>query len=144
MLGSVSLIISMAFSSSDCMFGSIRMNPPHFRPAVPSSDCNSTKLLRTLPTLSDGGPTSPPAPPKDHIAPSELEAESSDSECPLRRPPAKVLRNEQLMYYKAYNGPRPITYVDTRLYQGGCNDYIEASHDDQLIRDLLDAHKIPR
>jgi hypothetical protein len=53
------------------------------------------------------------------------------------------------MYHKAYNGARPITYVDTRLYQGGRNDYIEAFHDDELIwlrliRDLLDAHKIPR
>ncbi len=129
------------------MFGSIRMNPPHFLPAVPSSGCNSTNSPDTIRRLLGGSS----APPKDHIAQSESEAESSDSECPLRRPPAKVLRNEQLMYYKAYSGPRPITYVDTRLYQGGCNDYIKASHDDQLIwlpvhliRDLLDAHKIPR
>ncbi len=64
--------------------------------------------------------TPPPAPPKDqYIAPSDTEsgAEISDSECPPRRLPAKVLRNGQLMYHKAYDGPRPITYVDTRLYQ---------------------------
>jgi hypothetical protein len=53
-------------------------------------------------------PTHPPAPP-------ESEAERSDSKRLPRRPPAKVLRNGQLMYHKAYNGPRPITYVDTRL-----------------------------
>ncbi len=53
------------------------------------------------------------------------------------------------MYHKAYDGPIPITYIDNRLYQGGCTDYIEAFNDDKLIwvllfRDLLDAHNIPR
>ncbi len=100
--------------------------------------------------LSRHYPTPPPAPPKgQYIAPSKLEAKSSDSERQLQRPPAKVLSNGQLMYHKAYNGLRPITYVDTRLYQGGRNDYIEAFHDNELIwlrliRDLLNAHKIPR
>ena len=92
----------------------------------------------------------PPAPPKDqHIPPSESEAESSDSERPRCRPPAKVFRKGQLMYHKAYHRPRPITYADARLYQGGRNDYIEAFNDDDLIwvltvRDLLDAHNIPQ
>ncbi len=41
------------------------------------------------------------------------------------------------------------SYVDTRLYQGGRNDYIEAFNDDNLvwvrtILDLLDAHNIPQ
>ena len=63
--------------------------------------------------------------------------------------PAKVLRNGQLMYHKTYDGPRPITYVDTRLYQGRPNDYIEAFNDEEVIwlrviRNLLDAHHIPR
>jgi hypothetical protein len=97
-------------------------------------------------------PTPPPAPPKDqYIAPSdtESEAETSDSECPPRRLPAKVLRNGQLMYHKAYEGPRPITCVDTRLCQGGPDYYIEAFNDEEVIwlrviRDLLDAHHIPR
>ena len=53
------------------------------------------------------------------------------------------------MYHKAYDGPKPITYVDTRLYQGGRNDYIEAFNQDEVIwvrkiRDVLDAHNIPR
>ena len=80
---------------------------------------------------------------------SQSEAETSDSECPPRRLPAKVLHNGQLKYHKAYDGPRPITYVDTRLYQGGPDDYIEAFNDDEVIwlrviRNLLDAHHIPR
>jgi hypothetical protein len=66
-----------------------------------------------------------------------------------RRLPAKVLRNGQLMYHQAYDGPRPITYVDTRLCQDGTDDYIEAFNDEEVIwlrviRDLLDAHHIPR
>jgi hypothetical protein len=58
------------------------------------------------------------------------------------------------MYHKTYDGPRPITYVDTtrhtRLFQGGPNDYIEAFNNEEVmiwlrvIRDLLDAHHIPR
>ncbi len=108
--------------------------------------------------LSPLYPTPPPAPPKDqYIAPShtELEAKTSDSACLPRRLPAKVLRNGQLMYHKAYHGPRPtrITYVDTRLYQGGpqADDYIKAFNDEEVIwlrvtviRDLLDAHHITR
>ena len=53
------------------------------------------------------------------------------------------------MYHKAYDGPKPITYVDTRLYQGGRNDYIEAFNQDEVIWlrricDVLGAHNIPR
>jgi hypothetical protein len=53
------------------------------------------------------------------------------------------------MYHKAYDGQRLITYVDTRLYQGGPDDYIEAFNDEEVIwlcviRDLLDAHHITR
>ncbi len=60
-----------------------------------------------------------------------------------------VLRNGQLMYHKAYDGPRQITYVDTKLYQGGPDDYIEAFNDKEVIWlhvicDLLDAHHITR
>ena len=100
--------------------------------------------------ISGRYPTPPAAPRKDqYIPPSESEAESSDTERPLRRPPAKVFRKGQLLYHKAYDGPKPITFVDTRLYQGGCNDYIEAFNEDELIwvrtiRDLLDAHNIPQ
>ena len=107
-----------------------------------------------LDQLSPHYPTPPPAPHKDQYVPpsdrdSQSEAETSDSECPPRRLPAKVLHNGQLKYHKAYDGPRPITYVDTRLYQGGPDDYIEAFNDDEVIwlrviRNLLDAHHIPR
>jgi hypothetical protein len=53
------------------------------------------------------------------------------------------------MYHKAYDGPRQITYVDTKLYQGGPDDYIEAFNDKEVIWlhvicDLLDAHHITR
>jgi len=100
--------------------------------------------------LSRRYPTIPAAPRKDQYIPSsESEAESSDSERPLRRLPAMVFRKGQLMYHKAYDGPKPITFVDTRLYQGGCMDYITAFNDDEVgwlrtISDLMDAHNIPK
>ena len=103
--------------------------------------------------LSRCYPTPPAAPRKDqYIPPSESEAESSDSEeseRTLLRPPTKVFHNGKLMYHKAYDGPKPITYVDTRLYEGGCNDYYEAFNEHDLIwvrriRDVLDSHNIPR
>ena len=42
-----------------------------------------------------------------------------------------------------------MTYVDTRLYEGGRNDYYEAYNQSDLhwvrrINNLLEAHKIPR
>ena len=53
------------------------------------------------------------------------------------------------MYHKAFMGARPITYVDTRLYEGGSNDYFEAYNQSDLqwvrrINSLLEAHNIPR
>jgi hypothetical protein len=117
-------------------------------PESPEICCSQVRLQEY--ELSGRYPTPPPAPLKDqYIQPSESEAESSDSERSLRQPPAKILRNGQLMYHKAYDGPKPITYVDTRLYQGGRNDYIEAFNQDEVIwvrkiRDVLDAHNIPR
>jgi hypothetical protein len=121
-------------------------------PGSPEICCSQVRLQKYDLEHSRRYPTPPPAQPKDqYIPPSESEAESSDSERPPRRPPAKILRtgNGQLMYHKAYDGPIPITYVDTRLYQGGSIYYIDAFNTDALIwvcliHDLLDAHNSPR
>jgi hypothetical protein len=124
-------------------------------PSCPGSSeicCSQVRLQEYKEQTQQSGryPTPPAAPRKDqYIPPSESEAESSDSELPLRRPPAKVFRNGQLMYHKANHGPEPITYVDTRLYEGGRNDYYEAFNEGDLIwvrriRDVLDSHNIPR
>ena len=50
---------------------------------------------------------------------------------------------------KRFRGQLPITYVDTRLYEGGHDDYYEAHSRSDLrwirrIHHLLDAHKIQR
>ena len=94
-------------------------------------------------------PTPPDAPRKDQYVPeSESEAEAKS---PPRWPPAtgKIFRNGKLWYHKTFKGAEPITYVDTRLYEGGINDYYEAYNQSDLrwvrrIHFLLSAHKIPR
>ena len=89
----------------------------------------------------------PDAPRKDQYNP-ESESESA-AESPLRQPPAKVFRRGELMYHKNFRGQLPITYVDTRLYEGGHDDYYEAYSPNDLrwvrrIHYLLDAHGILR
>ena len=71
------------------------------------------------------------------------------AESPLRQPPAKVFRKRKRMYHKKFRGQLPITYVDTRLYEGGHDDCYEAYSPNDLrwvrrIHYLLDAHGILR
>ena len=128
-------------------------------PSCPGSSdiCCSQESLQEYKEQSGlfGRYPTPPAAPRtrkeQYIPPSESEseAESSDNERPLQRPPAKVFRNGRLMYHKAYDGPKPITYVDMRRYEGGRNDDYEAFNEDDLIwvrriRDVLDSHNIPQ
>ena len=92
-------------------------------------------------------PTPPDAPRKDQYN-QDSESESG-AESPLRQPPAKVFRRGKLMYHKKFRGQLPITYVDTRLYEGGHDDYYEAYSPNDLrwvrrIHYLLDAHGILR
>jgi hypothetical protein len=52
------------------------------------------------------------------------------------------------MYHKKFKVVAPMIYVDTRLYEGGHDDYYEAHTPSDLcwvcrIRHLLDSHKIP-
>jgi hypothetical protein len=68
---------------------------------------------------------------------------------PSWRPPAKIFRNGKLLYHKKFEGAVPITFVNTRLYEGGHDDYYEALSPSDLrwvrrIHHLLDSHKIPR
>ena len=45
--------------------------------------------------------------------------------------PARVFRSGKLKIHKTYNGPVPLTYVDTGVYEGGGNDYYEVhKHED--------------
>ena len=115
-------------------------------PASPDSCCSQRRLQEYEDQIRNSTyPAPPDAPRKDqHYSESELEAESSPW-----RPPAKIFRNGKLMYHKKFKGAVPITYVDTRLYEGGHDDYYEAHNPSDLrwvrrIRHLLDAHKIPR
>jgi hypothetical protein len=115
-------------------------------PESPDSCCSQRRLQAYEDEIRFSAyPAPPDAPRKDqYIAESESEAESP----PLRRP-AKIFRNGILMYHKNFKGTVPITYVDTRLYEGGHDDYYEAYSQSDLrwirrIHYLLDAHKIPR
>ena len=115
-------------------------------PESPDSCCS----LRRLQAYEDeirfsAYPAPPDAPRKDQY---NTESES-EAESPLRRPPARVFRKGKLMYHKRFRGQLPITYVDTRLYEGGHDDYYEAYSRSDLrwirrIHHLLDAHKIQR
>ena len=69
---------------------------------------------------------------KDHFIPSLEHEMGSDAASPLP-PPAKVFFCGQLMHHATYNGPEPIAYIDTGLYEGGRHDYYEAYNE----RDLL-------
>jgi hypothetical protein len=115
-------------------------------PASPNSSCSQRRLQEYEDQIKFSTyPAPPDAPPKDqYYSESESEAES-----PPWRPPAKIFRNGKLMYHKKFKGAVPITYVDTRLYEGGHDDYYEAHSPSDLrwvrrIRRLLDSHKIPR
>ena len=115
-------------------------------PASPDSCCSQGSLTEYEDQIrSSTYPAPPDAPRKDQYNPeSESEAESLPW-----RPPAKIFRNGKLMYHKKFKGVVPITYVDTRLYEGGHDDYYEAHNPSDLcwvrrIHHLLDAHKIPR
>ena len=87
----------------------------------------------------------PTAPPKDdYIYESEDESQS-----PLRQAPARVFRDRKLKIHKTYNGPVPLTYVDTGVYEGGGNDYYEAYTEQDLcwarrLNYVLEYHQIPR
>ena len=115
-------------------------------PESPDSFCSERRLQAYQDQITFFAyPTPPDAPRKDqYISESELEAES-----PPRQRPAKIFRNGVLLYHKNFKGTVPISYVDTRLYEGGHDDYYEAYNQSDLrwvrrINNLLEAHKIPR
>ena len=95
--------------------------------------------------LTSRYPTPPAAPPKDgYFAESEDESQSS-----LRQAPARVFRNGKLKIHKTYNGPVPLTYVDTGVYEGGGNDYYEVHTQEDLcwarrMDFVMKHHRIPR
>ena len=115
-------------------------------PESPDSYCSERRLQAYQDQIRFSAyPAPPDAPRKD-----QYDSESdSEAVSPLRRPPAKVFRRGKLMYHKRFKGQLPSTYVDTRLYEGGHDDYYEAySRSDLLwirrIHRLLDAHGISR
>jgi hypothetical protein len=96
------------------------------------------------PEVTEGYPTIPAAPRKDQYV-----SESETTENYDRFSPAKLFRNGKLMFHKSYEGPEPISYVDTGLYEGGRNDWYEAYDAVDLLwarrLDLiLRLHNIPR
>ncbi len=92
-------------------------------------------------------PTPPAAPLKDDYIPdSESEGESQSS---LRQAPARVFRNGELKVHKTYNGPVPLTYVDSGVYEGGRNDYYEVHTQEDFcwarsMDFVMKHHRIPR
>jgi hypothetical protein len=118
---------------------------PESCPDSPDSSCTQRRLQEYEHHIRSTRYPTPPGAPRDlHYPESESEAGS-----PLRGPPTKLFRKGELLYHKAFKGARPITYVDTRLYEGGCNDYYEAYNQSDLrwvrrINYLMEAHNIPR
>ena len=112
-------------------------------PAVVCSQYRLQQLKEGI--ISSRYPTPPAAPPKDgYIYESEDESQS-----PLRQAPARVFRHGKLKIHKTYNGPVPLTYVDTGVYEGGSNDYYEAYTEQDLywarrLDYVLKYHRIPR
>jgi hypothetical protein len=110
-------------------------------PASPDSCCSQRRLQEQEDQIRNSTyPAPPDAPQKDpHFSESESEAES-----PPWRPSAKICRNGKQMYHKKLKGAVPITstYVGTRLYEGGHDDYYEEHNPSDLrwvrcIRHLL-------
>ena len=69
--------------------------------------------------------------------------------CGSLQAPARVFRHGKLKIHKTYNGPVPLTYVDTGVYKGGMNDYYEAYTEQDLcwarrLNYVLKYHQIPR
>ena len=124
---------------------------PASRSTSPAVVCSQYRLRCLLPVqweegiLSSRYQTPPAAPPKDdYIYESEDESQS-----PLRQAPARVFRHGKLKIHKTYNGPVPLTYVDTGVYEGGGNDYYEAYTEQDLcwarrLNYVLKYHQIPR
>ena len=115
-------------------------------PEYPDSCCSQRRLQAYEDEITFSAyPAPPDAPRKDQY---NTESES-EAESPPRRRPAKMFRNGILMYHKNFKGTVPITYVDTRLYEGRHDDYYEAYSQSDLrwirrIHYLLDAHGILR
>ena len=115
-------------------------------PESPDSYCSERRLQAYQDQIRFSAYPAPPEAPRKDQYDSESDSEAVS---PLRRPPAKVFRRGKLMYHKRFKGQLPSTYVDTRLYEGGHDDYYEAySRSDLLwirrIHRLLDAHGIAR
>ena len=115
-------------------------------PVIPDVVCSQYRLQQLKEgIISSRYPTPPAAPPKDgYIYESEDESQS-----PLRQAPARVFRHGKLKIHKTYNGPVPLTYVDTGVYEGGSNDYYEAYTEQYLywarrLDYVLKYHRIPR
>ena len=69
-----------------------------------SKSARSTELMMECNDCSSEGS----APKDGYISESEDESQIS-----LRQAPARVFRNGKLKIHKTYNGPVPLTYVDT-------------------------------
>jgi hypothetical protein len=64
-----------------------------------------------------------------------IEEDSQEDFYPL---PTKVFRNGSVYFHKSYNGPRPLGFVNTRLYEGHSRDYFIA----YTPRDLVWARRM--
>jgi hypothetical protein len=105
-------------------------------PASPEIYCSQLRFKETEEMIGFSPyPTPPAAPRKDQYHSSES-ASDSEVQGPALR--AKVFRRGMLMHHVAYKGPKPISYVDTGLYEDGRHDYIEAYNE----RDLLWARRM--
>jgi len=80
-------------------------------------------------------PTPPPAPRKDQtpLSCSEYDAEYDSDGDPRSPPPLKIFHNGRVYFHKSYKGPKPLGFVNTRLYEGGCRDFFVAYTETELV-----------
>jgi hypothetical protein len=60
-------------------------------------------------------------------------ADSRDSWYDGPRPPLMIFQNGRVYIHKSYKGPKPLGFVNTRLYEGGRRDFFVAYTERDLV-----------
>jgi hypothetical protein len=79
--------------------------------------------------------TPPPASRRDQtpLSCSEYDAEYDSDSDPQSPPPLKIFHNGRVFSHKLYKGPKPLGFVNTRLYEGGRSDFFVAYTETELV-----------
>ncbi len=80
-------------------------------------------------------PTPPPAPRRDQtpLSCSEYDAEYDSDGDPQSPLPLKIFHNGRVYFHKSYKGPKPLGFINTRLYEGSRCDFFVAYTETELV-----------